>query len=237
MHDPASRIIVALDFPSAGEALALARRLDPTSCRLKIGKELFTLGGPQLVERLQSCGFQIFLDLKFHDIPHTVARACTAAAELGVWMINVHALGGRAMLAAAREAVHHSPQPPLLVAVTLLTSLADEDLRELGLQGTVLDNVARLAALARDCGLDGVVCSPREAGVIKASCGSGFLCVTPGIRPANAAHQDQKRTATPRQAIDNGADYLVVGRSITAASDPMAALHALQQELSADIAG
>lgn len=225
------RVIVALDFPDAGAALALAGRLDPGACRLKVGKELFTRAGPGLVEKLQRSGFSVFLDLKFHDIPSTVASACTAAAELGVWMVNVHALGGRAMMEAARAALSGRRTPPRLVAVTLLTSIGAADMGEIGLPGEPQDAVARLARLAHACGLDGVVCSAREARELRRQCGPQFLLVTPGIRPAGAATDDQQRVATPREALADGVDYLVIGRPITRARDPAAALH----EISAGI--
>ncbi len=232
-----NRIIVALDFPSARTALALVEQLDPRQCRLKVGKELFTRSGPALVEELGARGFDVFLDLKFHDIPHTVAQACRAAADLGVWMLNVHALGGTAMLRAAREALEQCARRPLLIAVTILTSMADEDLREIGLQGSAAENALRLATLAQAAGLDGVVCSPREANGIKARCGVDFACVTPGVRPAGSASQDQKRVATPAEAMTRGADYLVIGRPVTGAPDPAQALADIQHELGAVLAG
>lgn len=226
-HDP--KIIVALDFPAAEAALALALRLDPALCRVKVGKELFTAAGPQLLERLMAKGFEVFLDLKFHDIPHTVANACKAAAGLGVWMVNVHALGGRKMLSAAREAI--PAKKTKLIAVTLLTSMERDDLADIGLNGTPEDVVLRLATLAHDCGLDGVVCSALEAARLRQTIGRDFCLVTPGIRLADAAANDQQRVATPRQAIENGADYLVIGRPITQAADPLAALQRLNDEI------
>lgn len=229
MTDP--RIIVALDFPDAQGALALAQRLDPKQCRVKVGKELYTAAGPSLVEQLQRSGFTVFLDLKFHDIPNTVAGACAAAAQLGVWMINVHALGGRAMMAAAREAVAKSRKPPRLVAVTLLTSMAAADMADVGMAGGPQDAVLRLARLAQASGLEGVVCSPQEAGALRRQCGKDFLLVTPGIRPADADRDDQQRVATPRSATEAGANYLVIGRPITRAADPLAALRAIQSEI------
>lgn len=227
------RIVVALDFAEERQALELAARLEPGRCRLKIGKELFTRAGPALVERLVGQGFDVFLDLKFHDIPNTTARACAAAAELGVWMVNVHALGGRAMLAAAREAVEAASNRPLLVAVTVLTSLAEDGLHEVGLGGSVQDNVLRLAGLASDCGLDGVVCSAREAADLRGRFGEGFALVTPGIRPAGAAANDQQRIVTPAEAVRLGASYLVIGRPITAAPEPLQAIEAIERELAA----
>jgi orotidine-5'-phosphate decarboxylase len=226
------RIIVALDFPDAKSALALARRLDPKQCRVKVGKELFTAAGPALVEQLQRTGLGVFLDLKFHDIPNTVAGACAAAAQLGVWMVNVHALGGRAMMTAAREAVAKAGKPPRLIAVTLLTSMGEADMAYIGLSGGPRDTVLRLAQLAQDCGLEGVVCSPQEAGVLRRQGGKDFLLVTPGIRPADAGQDDQQRIATPRAATEAGANYLVIGRPITRAVDPLAALAAIHAEIS-----
>lgn len=226
-----SPVIVALDFPEPERAEALAQDLAPGACRLKVGKELFTRGGPGLVRGLVAAGFDVFLDLKFHDIPTTVAKACRAAADLGVWMINVHALGGRAMLSAAREAVDAGGHRPLLTAVTVLTSHSDETIAEIGLSGTVRDNVLRLSQLAARCGVDGVVCSPQEARLLRAAHGPDYRLVTPGIRPAGAESHDQTRTATPAGALADGADYLVIGRPITQAPDPMAALAAIQAEI------
>ena len=225
------RIIVALDFPDAKGALALAKRLDPKLCRVKVGKELYTAAGPSLVEKLQRSGFGVFLDLKFHDIPNTVAAACAAAAQLGVWMVNVHALGGRAMMSAAREALAGTKARPRLTAVTLLTSLGAADLSEVGLAGTPQEVVLRLAGLARESGLDGIVCSAQEVAGLRARFGRDFCLVTPGIRPAEAARDDQNRVATPREAVANGSDYLVIGRPITRATDPLAALHAINAEI------
>lgn len=221
---PDPRVIVALDYDTAAAALNLARRLDPQQCRLKVGKELFTSSGPALLEQLQQLGFEVFLDLKYHDIPNTVARACRAAADLGVWMVNVHALGGRAMMQAAREAVDAASKQPLLIAVTILTSMGSDDLHDVGLDGTPQDNVRRLAALAHQSGLDGVVCSPHEVAVLRQDIGAAFRLVTPGVRPAGVASDDQKRITTPEQAITLGSDYLVIGRPITQAADPRAAL-------------
>ena len=229
MNDP--KIIVALDFPTAALALSLVDRLQPTRCRLKVGKELFTATGPELLEKLMQRGFEIFLDLKFHDIPNTTAQACKAAAALGVWMVNVHALGGRQMMEAAREAMAQSAQPPKLIAVTLLTSLAQEDLAELGIAATPADMVLRLATLARDSGLDGVVCSAQEAALLRKHCGNEFCLVTPGIRPANASRDDQSRVMTPQAALQAGSSYLVIGRPITQAKDPLQALLDINQEI------
>jgi orotidine-5'-phosphate decarboxylase len=229
-HSP---IIVALDFPDARSALALVGRVDPGACRLKVGKELFTRAGPQLVEQLVARGFDVFLDLKFHDIPNTVAGACFAAAELGVWMLNVHALGGERMLLAAREGVGRAAHQPLLIAVTILTSMDEHDLAGVGLAGTPADNVMRLAALTQSCGLDGVVCSSRETAALRTRLGEDFLLVTPGIRPAGLASDDQRRVMTPLEAMQNGSSYLVIGRPVTQADDPVSVLRTLNQELSA----
>ncbi|MFO1305603.1 MAG: orotidine-5'-phosphate decarboxylase [Burkholderiales bacterium] len=224
---------MALDFPSAGEASSLVQRLDPRDCGVKIGKELFVSAGPDLVRKTVDRGFAVFLDLKFHDIPNTVAGACAAATRLGVAMLNVHAGGGRAMMTAAREAVERNAggARPLLIAVTVLTSLADADMRELGIAATAQEHALRLAKLTKDCGLDGVVCSAQEAAALRAACGPAFKLVTPGIRPADAAKDDQARIVTPQAAVRNGADYLVVGRPITQAHDPVAALAAINSSI------
>ncbi len=228
MHSP---VIVALDYPSVEPALALADRLSPGLCRLKVGKELFTRSGPAVVEALQLRGFEVFLDLKYHDIPNTVAAAVRAAAELGVWMVNVHASGGRRMMEAAADALQGLSRRPLLIAVTVLTSMSDDDLRELGYTQTARERVLSLAALAADSGLDGVVCSAREAPALRAQQGGEFCLVTPGIRLAGDAAGDQRRVLTPADAIAAGSDYLVIGRSITAARDPLAALQRVHSEL------
>ncbi len=225
------RVIVALDLASADAALEMAQRLDPTRCRVKVGKELFTSGGPLLVTRLRALGFEVFVDLKFHDIPHTVAGACRAAARDGAWMIDVHASGGRRMMEAAREAVAAFNPRPLLVAVTVLTSLDAPDLAEIGVAADPEAQVARLARLALDCGMDGVVCSPLEARALRELCGPQFVLVTPGVRPAAAAADDQARVATPAAAIAAGAHYLVIGRPITQAHDPVAALSSILGEI------
>lgn len=231
MTDP--KIIVALDYDTPTAALDLAQRLDPTLCRVKVGKELFTSAGPALVEKLVGQGFDVFLDLKFHDIPNTVAQACKAAARLGVWMVNVHALGGRKMMSAAREALEGMAQRPKLIAVTVLTSMGGADLAEIGLTGEPQDNVVRLAKLTQDCGLDGVVCSAREAALLSNALGKDFCLVTPGIRPATASSDDQVRIATPAQALLDGASYLVIGRPITQAGDPLQALKNINLEIGA----
>jgi orotidine-5'-phosphate decarboxylase len=226
-----SRVIVALDYADAKSAMALADRLDPAACKLKIGKELFTAAGPDFVARLAQRGFDIFLDLKFHDIPNTVAQACKAAAQLGVWMVNVHALGGRAMMTAAREAIESVPRKPKLIAVTVLTSMAETDLREVGIDASPLVEAMRLAELAGDCGLDGVVCSAHEAAAIRDRLGNRFLRVTPGIRLPEDAAGDQKRVMTPAIAIESGASYLVIGRPVTRAADPLAVLARINREI------
>ena len=234
MSDPLGpRVIVALDFPAEAPALALVERLDPAMCRLKVGKELFTRLGPRFVEGLVARGFDVFLDLKYHDIPNTVAAACAAAADLGVWMVNLHASGGRRMMVAAREQLAQRQVRPLLIAVTILTSLATEDLVEVGFAGDPESNVLRLSRLAAAAGLDGVVCSPREAAAIRAAVGDGFRLVTPGVRPASASLDDQKRVMTPGDAMAAGASYLVVGRPITAAEDPLERLRAIDAEVRA----
>ncbi|MFA5372552.1 MAG: orotidine-5'-phosphate decarboxylase [Sideroxydans sp.] len=228
MSDP--KIIVALDYPQAAPALALAARLQPSMCRLKVGKELFTAAGPQLVEQLQRLGFEVFLDLKFHDIPNTTAQACKSAAALGVWMVNVHALGGRRMLEAAHEALANTGRRPQLIAVTILTSMAQDDLREIGIEFSPAQMALRLASLSQECGLDGVVCSAQEAAILRAQCGEDFRLVTPGIRPALAAADDQSRIMTPHAALAAGASYLVIGRPITQARDPLQALQDILRE-------
>ena len=229
MNDP--KIIVALDYPNAVPALALVDRLEPVLCRLKVGKELFTATGPSLLEALMRRGFEVFLDLKFHDIPNTTAQACKAAASLGVWMINVHALGGRKMLAAAREAIASSTQRPKLIAVTMLTSMGQEELAELGIHATPAEMVLRLATMAHDSGLDGVVCSAQEAAQLRKHCGTQFCLVTPGIRPLQTSHDDQLRVMTPLAALQAGSNYLVIGRPITQAEDPLQALLDINREL------
>ena len=218
------RVIVALDYDNAGDALAFADAVHPSDCRLKVGLELFTLAGPSLVEKLTSRGFDVFLDLKFHDIPNTVAQACRAAAQLGVWMLNVHTLGGPRMLAAAREAIDGCPDKPLLIGVTILTSHSAEELLQIGLTKSPSEMVVNLASMAQQAGLDGVVCSPHEAASLKQTQGDAFVLVTPGVRPAGSDNNDQARIMTPAEAISQGSDYLVIGRPITRAPDPAAAL-------------
>lgn len=229
MNNP--RIIVALDFAKESEALDLVARLDPARCRLKVGKEMFTRSGPQFVEKLIAKGYDVFLDLKYHDIPNTVAGACRSAAELGVWMLNVHTLGGKKMMEAAREAVDRSGSRPLLIGVTILTSMGQDDIEEVGLSGTPADNVKRLAGLAESAGLDGVVCSPKEVAMLRRTISADFNLVTPGIRPAWSEKGDQTRITTPSDAIELGSDYLVIGRPVTAAADPLEALQKIESEL------
>lgn len=231
----ADRIIVALDHARGSDALALAATLAGSGCRFKIGKELFTREGPAIVRALHAGGAAVFLDLKYHDIPNTVAAACQAAAELGVWMLNVHATGGREMLRAAGSALAGAVPRPLLVAVTVLTSLDATALDEVGVPDSPAVQVRRLAALTRDCGLDGVVCSAQEIPLVRALCGPGFLTVTPGIRPPAASADDQQRIATPARAVADGGDYLVIGRPITRAADPLAALEAIAADVVANL--
>jgi orotidine-5'-phosphate decarboxylase len=225
------RIIVALDFADAGMAQSFVQRVTPAQCRLKVGMELFTVAGPDLVRRLVARGFDVFLDLKYHDIPNTVARACSQAAELGVWMLNVHALGGLRMLLAAREAIENSKHRPLLIGVTLLTSHGDEELAQIGLERGAERQVERLAGLVRDAGLNGVVCSPAEASLLRRRFGREFVLVTPGIRKAGDVQDDQRRTRTPAEAVAEGADYLVIGRPVTRAPDPASVLDGINREI------
>lgn len=227
-----SPIVVALDYANKDNALAFVDRIDPADCRLKVGKEMFTLYGPQLVRDLQDRGFEVFLDLKFHDIPNTVAKAVAAAAELGVWMVNVHASGGARMMTAAREALQpFGSDAPLLIAVTVLTSMESSDLLDLGITLSPVQYAEHLARLTQRCGLDGVVCSAHEAITLKAGLGEAFKLVTPGIRPAGSDAGDQRRIMTPEQALAAGVDYMVIGRPITQADDPAAALQAIRATL------
>ncbi|CAH0990751.1 Orotidine 5'-phosphate decarboxylase [Sinobacterium norvegicum] len=229
MSDP--KILVALDYPAADLAIAMADQLSPDLCRLKVGKELFTAAGPQLVEALVARGFDVFLDLKFHDIPNTCAGAVRAAAELGVWMVNVHASGGRRMMEAAKEAIDKSSHNPLLIAVTVLTSMEASDLAEIGYTVNPVDHVKRLALLTESCGLDGVVCSAQEAPVLRQLVAPAFKLVTPGIRPLGDAAGDQRRIVTPAQALADGSDYLVIGRPITGKEQPLSALRSILDDI------
>ncbi|ASF14417.1 orotidine-5'-phosphate decarboxylase [Shewanella xiamenensis] len=225
-------ILVALDYDNKNHALQLIDQLDPNMCRLKVGKEMFTLFGPQLVKDIHDRGFDLFLDLKFHDIPNTVAKAVAAAAELGVWMTNVHASGGLAMMEAARKALlPYGKEAPMLIAVTVLTSMSDDDLKLIGIDVPAFEHVQRLAKLTKQAGLDGVVCSAQEASVLKSLLGQDFKLITPGIRPVGSEVGDQHRVMTPPEALAAGSDYLVIGRPITKATDPLAALQAIHQSL------
>ena len=225
-------IVVALDFPDTKALMALVDQLSPRLCRLKIGKEVFTREGPAIVEKLMLKGFEVFLDLKFHDIPTTVAKACVSAAALGVWMMNVHALGGGRMMKEVVNRLEALPAPkPYLIAVTLLTSMNEADFTELHLMDTLKSNVLRLASLAKASGLQGVVSSAEEAAAIKAACGRDFLVVTPGIRLEASPADDQSRTMTPLEALKQGADFLVIGRPITQSAHPLQTLEAIHQSI------
>lgn len=226
-------IVVALDYEKQADALNLVSQLDPSLCRLKVGKEMFTHFGPQFVTALQQRHFDVFLDLKFHDIPNTVAKAVKAAADLGVWMVNVHASGGSRMMVSAKDAiVGFGTTRPKLIAVTVLTSMEQADLLELGITLTPAEQVLKLATLTATAGLDGVVCSAHEAQVLKNQFGSAFQLVTPGIRPADSAADDQRRVMTPSAAKQAGVDYMVIGRPITKAADPLLALQNIVAQLS-----
>lgn len=230
MLDP--KVIVALDYPSQDEALAFVDRIEPGSCRLKVGKEMFTLYGPDFVRKLHDRGHSVFLDLKFHDIPNTCSRAVAAAAELGVWMVNVHASGGERMMTACREILEpYGKDRPLLIGVTVLTSMEASDLAGIGIMREPQEQVLSLARLTKNSGLDGVVCSAQEASMLKAELGKEFKLVTPGIRPAGSAAGDQRRVMTPVEAVRAGSDYLVIGRPITQAADPAAVLAEINQSL------
>jgi orotidine-5'-phosphate decarboxylase len=226
-----SKIIVALDYSDSKSALALVNELDPGKCKLKVGKELFTAAGPQLIESLVTKDFKVFLDLKFHDIPNTVKKACEAASNLGVWMLNVHASGGSAMMQAALEGVSNSSNNPYLIAVTVLTSMNQASLNEIGIELDVENQVLKLAKLAQNAGLDGVVCSAMEANLLRKQLNDDFLLVTPGIRPANVNQDDQSRVVTPQDALNNGASFLVIGRPITQAPNPLQALESILQTI------
>jgi orotidine-5'-phosphate decarboxylase len=228
-----SKIVVALDYQNQREALSFVDKVTPDSCRLKVGKEMFTHFGPSFVSQLTAKGFDVFLDLKFHDIPNTVAKAVKAAADLGVWMVNVHATGGSKMMIAAKQSLNEfSEDAPLLIAVTVLTSMDESDLRESGITCSPQEQVMRLAKLTADAGLDGVVCSAQEASLLKSALGQQFKLVTPGIRPMGSSAGDQKRIVTPEQAVADGADYLVIGRPITQAADPCLVLNQINGAIS-----
>lgn len=225
MIQDSSRLLIAMDFSDKNQALAMAETLDPKTSRLKVGKQMYTLFGPDLVKQFHAKGFEIFLDLKFHDIPNTVAKACAAAADLGVWMLNVHTSGGRKMMeASVKELQKFGTDAPLLIGVTVLTSMGTEDLPETGISSSIEARVLMLAQLAQSSGLDGVVCSAHEARLIRQAIGDDFLLVTPGIRPQGSDVGDQHRVMTPEKALAAGADYLVIGRPITQASDPLKAM-------------
>ena len=230
MQDP--KVIVALDYANEVDALAFVERVSPELCRLKVGKEMFTLFGPAFVRTLVNKGFDVFLDLKFHDIPNTVAKAVAASAELGVWMVNVHASGGLRMMTAAKEALQpYGERAPYLIAVTVLTSMEQDELARVGVSGPLQEHVLRLAALTQEAGLDGVVCSAQEASLLKSRLGKEFKLITPGIRPAGAELGDQRRVLAPVEACAQGSDYLVIGRPITQASDPAATLKLINDSL------
>lgn len=219
MNDP--KVIVALDYDNQADAFAFVDKIDPATCRLKVGKEMFTLFGPDFVKELHRRGFQVFLDLKFHDIPNTCSKAVRAAAELGVWMVNVHASGGERMMAASREILEpYGKDRPLLIGVTVLTSMEQSDLQGIGIDRLPQEQVITLATLTKNAGLDGVVCSAQEASLLKSQLGKEFKLVTPGIRPAGSAAGDQRRIMTPYDAVQAGSDYLVIGRPITQAANP-----------------
>jgi orotidine-5'-phosphate decarboxylase len=227
-----SPIVVALDFPTQEQALAMADQLDPKLCRVKVGKELYTATGPAILEQLHKRGYDVFLDLKFHDIPNTCAKAVGVAADLGVWMVNVHASGGQKMMEAARNELEKKTHKPLLIGVTVLTSMERSDLAGIGLDVEPMEQVKRLAKLTQTSGLDGVVCSAREVALIREVCGKDFLTVTPGIRPEGSDVGDQKRVMTPKQAVEAGVDYMVIGRPITQTENPRVACHNIFDGLS-----
>lgn len=232
MSIPDPRIVVAMDFDNSEQCIAMAKRLSPSDCRLKVGKELFTACGPRIIEQLHALGFEIFLDLKFHDIPNTTSKAVKAAADLGVWMVNVHASGGERMMLAARDILEQRSGPrPLLIAVTVLTSMETVDLLAIGIECSPEDQVMRLARLTHRCGLDGIVCSALEASLMRSQFGDEFNLVTPGIRLDNSPLDDQRRTLTPAAAITAGSRYLVIGRPITQAPDPAAVCKSIIQTL------
>lgn len=215
-----SPIVVAIDKADMKSALMLADTLDPSLCRVKVGKELFTRCGPEIIKQLHNRGFEVFLDLKFHDIPNTTAQAVLAAADMGVWMVNVHATAGEQAMTLSKQRLLDGGYDTLLIAVTVLTSMDETALHQTGVNGTLDEQVTRLASLTKNSGLDGVVCSAQEAEVLKAMLGSDFKLVTPGIRMLDDSSDDQQRICTPRQAVEQGSDYLVIGRSITTADNP-----------------
>ncbi len=228
----AKPICIALDYDDQAAALAFVKSLNPAECRLKVGKEMFTHFGPDFVKTCVSLGFDVFLDLKFHDIPNTVAKAVKAAADLGVWMVNVHATGGKKMMTQAKAALEpYGDKAPLLIAVTVLTSMDEEQFSDLNIPGTMQEHVMRLAKLAKESGLDGVVCSAQEASMLKAELGADFKLVTPGIRPVGSAKGDQHRVKTPKEAMDAGSDYLVIGRPITQSENPLETVKTINNSL------
>lgn len=231
MSHSQSKIILALDFADEKSMYQLVEQLQPSQCRLKVGKELFTRAGSDVVRQLVKRGFDVFLDLKYHDIPNTVARACLAAADLGVWMLNVHALGGQRMLAAARTALDNLKESPLLIAVTVLTSIDDGELAAIGINDTAHDAAVRLATLAHQEGADGVVCSAMEAAQMRRQFGAEFCLVTPGIRMHDDTHGDQRRVMSPLEAIQAGSHFLVMGRTITHAENPLQKLLEINKQI------
>lgn len=229
-----NKVIVALDYETRKEAMQLVDQLDPSLCRLKVGKEMFTTLGTEFVKELQKRHFDVFLDLKFHDIPNTVARAVRSAADLGVWMVDMHASGGLRMMEAAKKILEpYGKDAPILIAITVLTSMEEADLLQIGVNTSPEEHVIRLARLSQRAGLDGVVCSPQEVEILRQRCGDDFKLITPGIRPEGSQLGDQRRVMTPREAIDAGSDYLVIGRPITQAADPIAIL----KQINASIQG
>ncbi|MGY4677192.1 orotidine-5'-phosphate decarboxylase [Pasteurella sp. P03HT] len=229
-----SKIIVALDYEKEEDALRLVDQIDPSLCRLKVGKEMFTTLGTKFVKELHKRDFDVFLDLKFHDIPNTVARAVRSAADLGVWMVDLHASGGLRMMEEAKKILEpYGKDAPLLISVTVLTSMEDLDLLQIGINASPMEQVIRLANLTQRAGLDGVVCSPQEVEILRANCGKDFKLITPGIRPIGSDFGDQRRVMTPAGAIQSGSDYLVIGRPITQADNPAEVLKAINASLPA----
>jgi len=227
-----NKIIVALDYEKESDALALVDQIDPSLCRLKVGKEMFTTLGMNFVKQLHQRNFDVFLDLKYHDIPNTVARAVRSAADLGVWMVDLHASGGLRMMEEAKRILEpYGKDAPLLIAVTVLTSMEDLDLLQIGINASLREQVLRLAHLTQRAGLDGVVCSPQEVEILRNACGEDFKLVTPGIRPIGADFGDQRRVMTPTAAIRTGSDYLVIGRPITKADNPVEVLRSINASI------